>query len=389
MSDIGTRIDWSDPLLLGLVGGVAFLILLLILLIAVLKAARQAGRAAEPLAEQVTMLGKTVATLGQGQQQLVGGLTQVASAQVEGQAKLLQTMEHRLEKVSARMGESLTTSATRTAHSLGELQQRLQAIDKAQTNIEKLSGDVLTLQDILSNKQTRGAFGEIQLQEIVSHALPPDAYTFQATLSNGRRADCLIHLPLPPGPIVIDSKFPLEAYEALRAASTDREKLEAARALRVAVQVHIKHIAERYIIEGETAESALLFLPSEAVYAELHANYPDVVRAGFERRVWIVSPTTAMATLNTMRAVMKDARMRAEAHRIRRELGLLTKDVGRLLERVANLDKHFDQAHEDIRRIKISAEKAGNRAERLEVFEFDDAPEEVASPKPATALLDG
>jgi DNA recombination protein RmuC len=385
MSDIGFRIDWNDPLQLGLIGGAGFLVLLLILLIAVLKAARQAGRAAE----QVTMLGQTVATLGQGQQQLVGGLTQVASAQVESQAKLLQTMEHRLEKVSARMGESLTTSATRTAHSLGELQQRLQAIDKAQTNIEKLSGDVLTLQDILSNKQTRGAFGEIQLQEIVSHALPPDAYTFQATLSNGRRADCLIHLPLPPGPIVIDSKFPLEAYEALRVANTEREKIEAARALRVAVLTHVKHIAERYIIEGETAESALLFLPSEAVYAELHANFADVVRAGFAARVWIVSPTTAMATLNTMRAVMKDARMRAEAHRIRRELGLLTKDVGRLLERVGNLDKHFEQAHEDLRRIKISAEKAGNRAERLEVFEFDEAPEAVEAPKPAAALLDG
>ncbi len=285
------------------------------------------------------------------------------------------------------MATSLTGSATRTAHSLGELQQRLEAIDKAQTKIEKLSGEVLTLQDILSNKQTRGAFGEFQLQEIVSHALPPDAYTFQATLSNGRRADCLIHLPLPPGPIVIDSKFPLEAYEALRAAEGERAKLEAGRALKAAVLTHVKHIAERYIIEGETAESALMFLPSEAVYAELHANFADVVRAGFEARVWIVSPTTAMATLNTMRAVMKDARMRDQAHRIRREMGLLTKDVARLLERVGNLDRHFERAHEDIRKIKISAERAGNRAERLEVFEFDDAPEAVAAP--AAPALEG
>jgi DNA recombination protein RmuC len=303
----------------------------------------------------------------------------------------LETVEKRLEEVSTRMATSLTGSATRTAHSLGELQQRLVAIDKAQTKIEKLSGEVLTLQDILSNKQTRGAFGEFQLQEIVSHALPPDAYTFQHTLSNGRRADCLIRLPLPPGPIVIDSKFPLEAYEALRAAEGERAKLEAGRALKVAVLTHVKHIAERYIIEGETAESALMFLPSEAVYAELHANFADVVRAGFEARVWIVSPTTAMATLNTMRAVMKDARMRDQAHRIRREMGLLTKDVARLLERVTNLDRHFDQAHDDIRKIKISAEKAGNRAERLEVFEFDEEPEAEAAPvaAPVAPALEG
>jgi len=370
MADSGISLDWSDPLLLGLIGGV---VLVVVLLLAVLGAARRAGRAAEPLAAQVV-------ALAQGQQQLVGGLTQVANAQAQAQTKLLQTMEKRLEEVSTRMATSLTGSATRTAHSLGELQQRLEAIDKAQTKIEKLSGEVLTLQDILSNKQTRGAFGEFQLQEIVSHALPPDAYTFQYTLSNGRRADCLIHLPLPPGPIVIDSKFPLEAYEALRAAKGERAKLEAGRALKVAVLTHVKHIAERYIIEGETAESALLFLPSEAVYAELHANFADVVRAGFEARVWIVSPTTAMATLNTMRAVMKDARMRNQAHKIRREMGLLTKDVARLLERVGNLDRHFEQAHEDIRKIKVSAEKAGNRAERLEVFEFDDAPEAVAAP---------
>ena len=370
MPESGTILEGSDPLLLGLAGGV---VLVIVLLLAVLVAARRAGRAAEPLVAQVV-------ALAQGQQQLVGGLTQVTNAQVQAQTKLLQAMEQRLEQVSARMGESLTTSATRTAKSLGELQQRLEAIDKAQSKIEKLSGEVLTLQDILSNKQTRGAFGEFQLQEIVSHALPPDAYTFQYTLSNGRRADCLIHLPLPPGPIVIDSKFPLEAYEALRAAEGERAKLEAGRALKAAVLTHVKHIAERYIIEGETAESALMFLPSEAVYAELHANFADVVRAGFEARVWIVSPTTAMATLNTMRAVMKDARMRGQAHKIRREMGLLIKDVARLLERVGNLDRHFEQAHEDIRKIKVSAEKAGNRAERLEVFEFDDAPEAVAAP---------
>jgi len=376
MPDTAISLDWSDPLLLGLIA------LVVALLLAVLGAARRAGRAAEPLVAQVV-------ALAQGQQQLVGGLTQVTNAQVQAQTKLLQAMEQRLEQVSARMGESLTTSATRTAKSLGQLQQRLEAIDKAQTKIEKLSGEVLTLQDILSNKQTRGAFGEFQLQEIVSHALPPDSYTFQHTLSNGRRADCLIHLPLPPGPIVIDSKFPLEAYEALRAAEGERAKLEAGRALKVAVLTHVKHIAERYIIEGETAESALMFLPSEAVYAELHANFADVVRAGFEARVWIVSPTTAMATLNTMRAVMKDARMRDQAHRIRREMGLLTKDVARLLERVGNLDRHFEQAHEDIRKIKVSAEKAGNRAERLEVFEFDEEPEQVAPPKPAEVLSDG
>ena len=378
MPESGTILEGSDPLLLGLAGGV---VLVIVLLLAVLVAARRAGRAAEPLVAQVV-------ALAQGQQQLVGGLTQVTNAQVQAQTKLLQAMEQRLEQVSARMGESLTTSATRTAKSLGELQQRLEAIDKAQSKIEKLSGEVLTLQDILSNKQTRGAFGEFQLQEIVSHALPPDAYTFQYTLSNGRRADCLIHLPLPPGPIVIDSKFPLEAYEALRAAEGERAKLEAGRALKAAVLTHVKHIAERYIIEGETAESALMFLPSEAVYAELHANFADVVRAGFEARVWIVSPTTAMATLNTMRAVMKDARMRGQAHKIRREMGLLTKDVARLLERVGNLDRHFEQAHEDIRKIKVSAEKAGNRAERLEVFEFDEEPEAVAAPE-APALEGG
>ncbi|MEM1162080.1 MAG: DNA recombination protein RmuC, partial [Pseudomonadota bacterium] len=280
-------------------------------------------------------------------------------------------VERRLEEVQRAMGESLHGTATRTARSLGELQQRLEAIDKAQTKIEKLSGDVLSLQDILANKQTRGAFGEIQLNDILAKALPPDAYTLQFTLQNNKRADCLIHLPQPPGAIVIDAKFPLEPYEALQSASTEAEKKDAARAFRAMVLHHVKAIAEKYIVEEQTADSALMFLPSEAVYAELHANFGEVVRQSFEHRVWIVSPTTLMATLNTMRAILKDARMREQAGAIRRELSLLYKDVERLSGRVENLDRHFGQAARDVEEIKISAAKAGNRAHRLESFEFD------------------
>ena len=364
--------DLNDPAtFLVLLAGAAML-LMLVLVVMALRAGRDAARSVQPLAQTMEALGQGLSQLGANQQQLQGGLSQVAESQVAAQARLMETVNQRLEFVSERMGEKLTNSATRTARSLGDLQQRLEAIDKAQTKIEKLSGDVLGLQDILSNKQTRGAFGEIQLNDIVSRALPPDAYALQAVLSNGKRADCLIHLPHPPGPIVIDSKFPLEAYEALRAAKTEDELKRAARALKTAVATHIAHISERYIIEGETADSALLFLPSEAVYAELHANFSDVVRTGFEARVWIVSPTTAMAVLNTMRGVMKDARMRKEATRIRRELGLLTKDTARLVERVGNLDRHFHQAATDLEQIKISAEKAGNRAGRLEAFDFDE-----------------
>ncbi|MBE1294305.1 MAG: DNA recombination protein RmuC [Rhodobacteraceae bacterium] len=277
-----------------------------------------------------------------------------------------------LNEMQEKLNASLSGNAKQTATSLTQLQERLQTIDKAQENITRLSGDVLSLQDILSNKQTRGAFGEIQLTDIVSKALPSDSYALQHTLSNGKRADCLIHLPNPPGPIVIDSKFPLEAYELLRNAETQGQLNEAARMLRTSVKKHIKDISEKYIIEGETADGALMFLPSEAVYAELHANFPELVREGFAARVWIVSPTTCMATLNTMRAILKDARMREQAGAIRKELGLLYADVERLGTRVENLDRHFGQAAKDISEIKISADKAGRRARRLDNFDFEE-----------------
>ncbi|MBT7908271.1 MAG: DNA recombination protein RmuC [Marinovum sp.] len=362
-------IDLSNSLIqLALLTAGIFIVLLLFMV----RAATKSAKVIAPLAHHISDLGQRVQALGDGQERLAGGLHHVSEAQAQAQANMLKLMEQRLAMVQQQMNENLHGTARRTAQSLGDLQQRLETIDKAQENITKLSGDVLSLQDILSNKQTRGAFGEIQLNDIVLNALPSDSYTLQATLSNGRRADCLIHLPNPPGPIVIDSKFPLEGYEALRSASTDWEVSEARKALRTSVKKHIKDISEKYILEGETADGALMFLPSEAVYAELHANFSDIVQEGFSARVWIVSPTTCMATLNTMRAILKDARMREQTGAIRRELGLLYQDVDRLGTRVENLDRHFGQAAKDLSEIKISADKAGRRARRLDNFDFEE-----------------
>ncbi len=397
MTDFPLPLD--NPLLLAAYG---FGVLVVLLLIVVIARAGRSARLAENLAQQMTGLGQAVQYLGQGQEQLTGGLRTVSDAQANGQTQMVRAMEQRLAEVQRqmqeqlhnnamksarsmsemqeRMNETLKGSAVKTTQSLTQLQERLATIDKAQENITRLSGDVLSLQDILSNKQTRGAFGEIQLHDIVSKALPSDSYTLQATLSNGKRADCLIHLPNPPGPIVIDSKFPLEAYEALRRAETKPEAEAASKALKDAVLVHIKAISEKYIIEGETADGALMFLPSEAIYAELHANLPDVVRRGFEARVWIVSPTTCMATLNTMRAILKDARMREQAGAIRKTLKHLHRDVELVVDRVAKLNTHFTQARSDLEGISTAAERAGKRAAKLDNFDFEELAPETDTP---------
>ena len=375
----GQNYAWTSPEVLTI--GAAVLVILA-LLVLILRAAGRSATMAAPMMREMSWLGQRVQALGEGQERLAGGLHHVSENQAHSQTAMLQLMEKRLAEVQRAMGESLNGTATRTAHSLGELQQRLMTIDKAQANIEKLSGNVLNLQDILANKQARGAFGEIQLNDIVQKALPSDAYTMQATLSNGKRADCLIHLPNPPGPIVIDAKFPLEAYEALRRADNPRAVTEAQAQLRAAVRVHIKAISEKYILDGETADGALMFLPSEAVYAELHANFPEVVRDGFTARVWIVSPTTCMATLNTMRAVLKDARMREQAGAIRTTLRQLHRDVELVVERVEKLSTHFNQARADLDGISTAAERAGKRAARLDNFDFEEL-----SPNDPTPLL--
>jgi len=320
---------------------------------------------------------------------LEGRLSQLSEQSATAAAAVNHTLSERLDKVSQRMGESLEKNNKNTTESLGELKTRLAVIDEAQKNITRLSGQMVGLQDILSNKQARGAFGEIQLNDLVSQILPPSAYDFQAQMSNGKRADCLIRLPNPPGSIVVDAKFPLESYHLLRNAKDDAQRKSAISSFKADILKHVRAIAEKYIISGETAESALMFLPSEAVYAELHANFSDVVEKSYRARVWIVSPTTLMATLNTVRAVLKDARMREQAGVIQKEVGVLMGDVGRLDERVDKLRVHFQLAEKDIGAISTSTRKITSRAERIEDFQLEESipPETALEPTKANPAL--
>lgn len=325
-----------------------------------------------------------VQQMAKSQGELAGRLQTMSAAQ----AQISHNMEQRLDTVSKRLGDGLSEHSKSTSDVIKQVHERLAVIDTAQQNLTNLSDQVVGLQNILSNKQARGAFGEIQLHDLVVDVLPPSAYEFQATLSNGKRADCLLKLPNPPGSIVIDSKFPLEGYQALRKAEDDDARKVALREFGTAVLNHVRAISEKYILPGETAESALMFLPSEAVYAELHASLPDVVEKSYRARVWIVSPTTLMATLNTVRAVLKDAHMREQAGVIQAEVLNLLDDVGRLDERVGKLQTHFGQAQKDIGDIQISSGKITRRAGRIEDIQLqNDTPADDLKPPQATDQL--
>ena len=326
------------------------------------------------------------------QQALTGQLTSLTEQQAasaagtakavqESSERLTKSVNDRLEKVQDRMGDSLQKSSKETAESVTKLTERLTVIDQAQQNITKLSTEVVGLQHILDDKQARGAFGEVQLAAIVEDALPNSAYEFQSVLSNGKRADCLIKLPNPPGSVVVDAKFPLTAYRNMLNAEDDAGRTAFAKQLGEDVKKHVRDISERYIIPGETADSALMFLPSEAVYAELHAHHPAIIEASYKARVYIVSPTTMMATLTTVRAVLRDVEMRKQAGVIQTEVGTMLTDVGRLSERVDSLRRHFDQAHRDIDQIEISAGKVQNRGTRIHELDLGEA-DEKALPEP-------
>ena len=287
-----------------------------------------------------------------------------------------QSLREQERALAAVVHDRLAQSEETTGKIVTDLRERLVRIDAAQKQIGDLSTQVVGLQQILTNKQARGAFGEVQLNDLVQSALPPSAYEFQSTLSTGVRVDCLLKLPNPPGSIAIDAKFPLESYHLLRnVAAGDTAGLAGAqRAFQVAMRKHIADIRDKYILPGETAESALLFLPSEAIYAELHAHFGGIVDESYKARVWIVSPTTMMATLNTVRAVLKDVRMREQAGEIQKAVSLMLNDVRLLDERVAKLKSHFAMTEKDLRDLETSAERITKRGERILETDLGEQP---------------
>ena len=310
--------------------------------------------------------------MNETQAEITGRLAQMGEAQANAQAQANMTLEQRLDAVSKRIGEGLSSHTEKTGKSMGELHERLAVIDAAQKNLTDLSQQVIGLQDILSNKQARGAFGEIQLNDLVSSILPPSAFQLQATLSNGKRVDCLLSLPNPPGHIAVDAKFPLESYRALNESKDEAVIVQASRTFSADIKKHIEAIASKYIIPGETAESALMFLPSEAIFTELHTNFQNIIEHSWRRKVMIVSPTSLMAILNTVRAVLKDANMREQAGLIQVEVTNLLRDIERIDKRVENLSRHFGNVQDDIKEIQTSSKKITTRGNRMEEMQFGE-----------------
>jgi len=288
------------------------------------------------------------------------------------QAELSRMVAERLDAVTHRIGQSMETTTRHTVESLRHLHERLALIDNAQKNLTDLSSQVTSLREVLANKQARGAFGQGRMEAIVRDGLPKGAFEFQFTLSNRTRPDCVVFLPGDERPIVIDAKFPLEAVTALRQATTEEERKQAGQRLRQDVQRHVGDIAARYLIPGETQEIALMFVPSESVYAELYDGFDDVIQKAYRAQVVLVSPSLLMLAIQVMQQICKDARMREAAHEIRTEVGHLMGDVDRLRERVLKLQQHFGQANEDVAQILTSADKITKRGGRIEALEFQD-----------------
>ncbi|MGO8087430.1 DNA recombination protein RmuC [Rhizobium leguminosarum] len=359
-----------SPAMLALIGGVlaALALLVIVLLLrgaslrreqaeeASFRAQENEARMAELLKIQAEMQGR------------IAAMTEVFGAR---QSELNQTISQRLDGMSQRVSSTITEQTKSTHENLQRLQERLAVIDAAQNNIQALAKDVVGLQAILSNKQTRGAFGQSRMETIVADGLPMGAYAFQQTLSNGSRPDCTIRMPNGAPPLVIDAKFPLEAWNAIRDAGSPEAGKIAGQQFRRDMEVHIRDISEKYLIQGETQDTAFLFVPSESIFAEIHEHFEPVVQKAHRARIVIVSPSLLMLSIQVIQAVLKDQRMRAQAHLIQGEVAILMDDLSRLDERVRKLQGHFAMAQKDIDLVVTSADKLTKRGARIEALEFE------------------
>ncbi len=313
--------------------------------------------------------------LDRASQHFGAGVTQIAEITALRQEELARSLNERLDRTAQHLGTSVEETGRRTSDNLTQLYERLAAIDVAQRNIAELSGQVVSLQDVLANKQARGAFGQLRMETIVEDGLPKGAYSFQPTLSNGRRPDCLIRLPYASAGIVVDAKFPLEGFEALRQAQGEPAQREAQSRVQRDIGRHIDDIAEKYFIPSETQDTAMMFVPSESVYAELHESFPGLIQKAHRSRIVIVSPNMLMLAVQTMMAILKDVRMREQADVIQREVGHMLKDVVQLKDRVQGLQRHFAQLGPDVEKILASTDKIASRAGRIEGVEVEDRKE--------------
>jgi DNA recombination protein RmuC len=362
--------------LIAFLAGMAGLALLVLMTVRALH--RRERQAAESGIIELTRLQTETATRIEAMRDMLAGR----------QAELHRAVNERLDSVTHHLSQSMTSTRQHTVESLQKLNERLAVIDNAQRNITDLASQMTSLHSVLANKQQRGAFGQGRLEIIVQDGLPKSCYEFQFLLSNRSRPDCAVFLP-DRRPLVIDAKFPLEAVTALREAKTEDERKHAAARLRQDFARHVSDISEKYLIPGETQDLALMFVPSESVYVELHDGFDDIVQKAFRSNVVIVSPSLLMLAIHVIQQIQKDARMREAADKIHAEVGHLMDDIERLHERVLSLQKHFGQANEDVRQILISAEKVEKRATRIKDVEFDgeEPPEPAAISAPPRAQL--
>ena len=364
----------GDHAVTGLEAGLALagavLVVFLFLAISLFRSGRARAVDAEAARERQHELDDKMAELGRLNAELSGRLQTMAEILSARQSDLARVVSERLDAVGQRVGQGLDASSKATTDNLAKLGERLAVIDAAQARLNGLTQEVVSLKDVLANKQSRGAFGQGRMEAIVRDGLPPDAYAFQYSLSNGRRPDCIIRLPGDDRVLALDAKFPLEAFTAFRDARQDEARKQAAARIRTDLGKHVKDVAERYLVPGETQDMALIFVPSESVYADMIEHFDDVVQRAHRSRIVILSPSLLMMAIQVTQSLVRDARMREQAHVIQHEVRHLLTDVSRLRERVGKLDAHFRQAQEDVGQITITTDKIVRRGDKIDQLDF-------------------